>query len=55
MLKRTQVLKSPKYLRYMPEITDFERLNFRTVSMIYLRFKPIRINDDISMPPHLAS
>jgi hypothetical protein len=35
---------------YMPEITGFEKLNFRTVSMIYHRLIVTDPGDDITMP-----
>jgi len=42
-------LDGTKFLRYMPVITGFERLNFRAVAMMYHRSMDIPLDDDITM------
>jgi len=47
-IQKTQHYQNYGRYMYMPEITGFERLHFRTVSMMYHRTIAGRSSDDIT-------
>jgi hypothetical protein len=51
VLEVCQVSNASKNQRYMPGIVCFERLNFRVVTMIYLKSKSRLRSDDITKIP----